>query len=61
MSSILNFGEEDNICGFTADIKKFLSKGDFKSAIILVNDLKKYILEIKKTRKPLRNNSKKKF
>jgi len=42
--------EEENLHGFTGDIKKFLRAGDFKSAIILVNDLKKYILEIKRKR-----------
>jgi len=50
---MLSKEEEKNIHGFTGDMKEFLRQNDFKSAIILINDLKKYILEIKKARKPL--------
>jgi len=50
MSNILTEKEEENIHGFTGDIKNFLRKGDFESALILVGYLKKYILEIKKRR-----------
>ena len=48
MANMLSEKEEENIHGFTGDMKEFLRNGDFKSAIILVDDLKKYILEIKK-------------
>lgn len=50
---MLSENEEKNIHGFTGDMKKFLRQNDFESAIILLNDLKKYILEIKKTKKTL--------
>lgn len=43
--------DEENIHGFTGDIKWNLRQGDFKSALILVDDLKKYIIEIKKIRR----------
>ena len=45
--------QEENVSGFTRDIKNFLRQKDFDSALILVNDLKKYIKEMK------RNNGKK--
>lgn len=48
MSDTLNQEEEKNISGFTGDIKNFLRAGDFESALILVDDFKKYVLEIKK-------------
>jgi len=48
MSNILTEKEEENIHGFTGDIKSFLRIGDFNSALILMNDLKKYIVKIKK-------------
>ena len=38
--------EEENIHGFTGDIKDLLRKDDFESALILIDDLKKYILEL---------------
>jgi len=50
MRNKLTNKEEENIGGFTGDIKDFLRKGDFKSAQILVGDLKKYITEIRKLR-----------
>ena len=48
MVNMLSEKEEENIHGFTGDMKDFLRKGDFESALILVTDLRKYILEIKK-------------
>jgi len=39
--------EEENLHGFTGDMKEFLRVGDFKSAIILVDDLKKYVLKLR--------------
>lgn len=50
MANILSENEEENIHGYTGDMKKFLREGDFESAIILVNGLKKYILKIKKSK-----------
>lgn len=44
---MLSKKEEENISGFTGDMKHFLRKGDFESALILVNDLKRYIIKIK--------------
>ena len=49
--NMLSKKEEENIHGFTGDMKDFLRKGDFESAIILIDDLKKYVLEIRKRRK----------
>ena len=49
-NNILSEKEEENIHGFTGDMKHFLREGDFESALILVNDLKKYILKIKKNK-----------
>lgn len=51
MANKLSKKEEENIHGFTGDMKDFLRKGDFESALILVNDLEKYIKEIKKIRR----------
>jgi len=48
MSNKLSEEEEENLHGFTGDMKDFLREGDFESAIILINDLKKYVLNIKK-------------
>ncbi len=45
---MLNKEQEENVSGFTGDIKDFLRKGDFESALILVGDLRKYIINIKK-------------
>ena len=50
MSNYLSKKEEENIHGFTGDMKDFLRKGDFESAIILIDDLKKYVLKIKKSK-----------
>ena len=58
MVNRLSEKEEENLHGFTGDMKEFLRKGDFESAVILINDLKKYVLEIKKKRERLRNNGK---
>ncbi len=44
---MLSKKEEENIHGFTGDIKDFLREDDFESALILMGDLKKYILDIK--------------
>ncbi len=49
--NMLSKKEEENIHGFTGDMKDFLRQGDFESAIILIDDLKKYVLEIKKKRR----------
>ena len=43
MDNILTKEEEENVSGYTRDIKNLLRKGDFSSALILVEDLKKYI------------------
>jgi len=51
MTNILNKKEEENIHGFTGDMKDFLRQGDFTSAIILINDLKKYVIDLKKKAK----------
>ena len=51
MSNGLSEKEEENIHGFTGDMKDFLRQGDFESAIILIDDLKKYVVEIKKKKK----------
>lgn len=45
---MLSKKEEENIHGFTRDIKEFLRVNDFESAIILVDDLKRYIIALKK-------------
>lgn len=58
MDNLLNKEEEENIHGFTGDTKEFLRKGDFESAIILINDLKKYVLKIKKRSKNTTGNIK---
>lgn len=47
MANMLSEKEEENICGFTGDMKNFLREGDFDSAIILIDDLKKYVKKIK--------------
>jgi len=47
---MLNKEQEENLHGFTGDIKDFLRKGDFVSALILVDNLKKYILEMHKSK-----------
>lgn len=44
----MNEIQEENVAGFTRDIKIFLRQKDFASALILLNDLKKYIMELKK-------------
>ena len=51
MSNILSLEEEGNIQGFVGDIKYYLRKGDFKSAKILIDDLRKYVVEIQKSKK----------
>ena len=35
--------DEENVSGFTGDIKVFLRQKDFNSALILIDDLKRYI------------------
>ena len=47
---MLSKEQEENLHGFTGDMKNFLREGDFESALILVGDLKKYILEIRKSK-----------
>jgi len=51
MANKLSKKEEENLHGFTGDMKEFLREGDFESAIILIDDLKKYVLEIRKKRR----------
>ena len=51
MSNILSDEQEENIHGFTGDMKDYLRNGDFKSAMIMIEDLKKYVLEIQRVRK----------
>jgi len=46
MSNILSEKEEENIHGFTGDMKDFLRRGDFSSALILIGALKRYVLGI---------------
>jgi len=46
----LNKEEEENIHGYTGDIKTFLRAGDYTSALILVNDLKIYINRLKRSK-----------
>ena len=53
MSNILSDEQEENIHGFTGDMKYYLRKGDFKSAMIMIEDLKKYVLEIQRVRKDI--------
>ena len=48
---MLSKKEEENLHGFTGDMKEFLREGDFESALRLVDDLKQYILEIRKKRR----------
>ena len=55
IANILNKKEEENIHGFTGDMKEFLRKGDFDSAIILIDDLKKYVKEIRRMRNKCQN------
>ena len=43
--------EEEDVCGFTGDIKNFLRQKDFDSALILVSDLRKYIERMKRNMK----------
>ena len=44
----MNEEQEENVSGYTRDIKDFLRKNDFDSALILINDLKKYVTKLKK-------------
>jgi len=43
----MNKEQEKNIHGFTGDIKDFIREGDFESALILIDDLKKYVVKLK--------------
>lgn len=47
-NNLLSEKEEENLHGFTGDTKRFLRSGDFDSAIILVDELKRYILNLRK-------------
>ena len=47
---MLSKQEEENIHGFTGDMKYCLRENDFESALILLNDLKRYIIKIKNNR-----------
>lgn len=42
----MNKKQEENVSGFTRDIKEFLRQEDFTSALILVSDLRKYIMKM---------------
>lgn len=53
--NILSKEEEENIHGFTEDMKEFLRKGDFDSAIILIDDLKKYVKKIREVKNKCQN------
>ena len=44
----MNEEQEENVSGFTGDIKKFLRIEDFASALILVGDLSRYIKKMRK-------------
>lgn len=44
----MNKEQEENIASFTRGIKDFLRQKDFSSALILVDDLKRYIIELKR-------------
>lgn len=41
---------EENLTGYTFDIKKFARSKDYKSALILVKGLKKYLEDCQKVR-----------
>jgi hypothetical protein len=45
--NVLNSKEEENIHGFTRDMKIFLMDGDFRGALILLDDLKRYLEELR--------------
>jgi hypothetical protein len=47
MSSVLKPDEEENISGFTRDMKNFLRDGDFGYALLLIEDLKRYLEELR--------------
>lgn len=47
----MNKEQEENVSGFTRDIKNFLRQEDFESSIILVVDLKKYIMKLRRNLK----------
>jgi len=51
MSNILTDVEEENLHGFTGDIKDFLRRGDFGSELILMGNLRRYIGELKKKKR----------
>ena len=51
MKNLLTNREEENLHGFTGDMKEFLRMGDFESALILINDLKKYVKRLKGLKK----------
>ena len=46
--SILTNEEEENLHGFTGDMKDNLRNGDFMSALILIGDLRRYVEELEK-------------
>ena len=54
MTTIFNQEHDGSIDGFAGDLKVFVGAGDFKSAMILLNNLRKYILEIKKNHKEVK-------
>jgi hypothetical protein len=44
---IINEELEDNMHGFSGDIKNFIRNGDYESALILIDDYKKFINKLK--------------
>jgi len=51
LSNILSEKEEENLHGFTGDMKDFLRAGDFVSALILIDNLKKYVKQLKRRKR----------
>ena len=48
---MMNKEQEENVAGFTRDIKDFLRQKDFTSAIMLIDNLKKYVIDLKRGNK----------
>ena len=44
----MEFNLEENLSGYCGDIKKFTREGDYKSALMLVSGLRKYIIDLRK-------------
>ncbi len=39
---------DENLNGYCADIKRFTKEKDYKSALMLVSGLRKYIIDVRK-------------